>query len=164
MATIVRMDAKEILRHFKQLEDPRSSVNRLHPLDSVIPSHYAKGREQSAGSREQGAGIWQVKLKSQGAKRSVEIGTASVLACALPLIWWRFLPVGAAKVNRLRQRNPRDLGSMPHSGRLVVLASRLPNISRSAEAGGTPAPQTGGEPKSFANYCREARAIQAAFE
>jgi predicted transposase YbfD/YdcC len=27
---------KEILRHFEQLEDPRSKVNRLHPLDSVV--------------------------------------------------------------------------------------------------------------------------------
>ena len=26
----------EVLRHFRQLEDPRSPVNRLHPLDSVI--------------------------------------------------------------------------------------------------------------------------------
>ena len=32
----VRMDVKEVLRHFKQLEDPRSSVNVLHPLESVI--------------------------------------------------------------------------------------------------------------------------------
>ena len=30
------MDVKEVLRHFKQLEDPRSSVNLLHPLESVI--------------------------------------------------------------------------------------------------------------------------------
>ena len=36
MASSVRMDVKEILRHFKQLEDPRSSVNLLHPLDSVV--------------------------------------------------------------------------------------------------------------------------------
>src|SRR5208282_4349872 len=36
MASIVRMDVKEVVRHFKQLEDPRSAVNRLHPLDSVI--------------------------------------------------------------------------------------------------------------------------------
>jgi len=36
MAATVRMDMKEILGHFKQLEDPRSSVNRLHPLDSVV--------------------------------------------------------------------------------------------------------------------------------
>lgn len=36
MAGIVRMDVKEILRHFKQLKDPRSSVNLLHPLDSVV--------------------------------------------------------------------------------------------------------------------------------
>ena len=36
MAGTVRIDVKEILRHFKELEDPRSSVNLLHPLDSVI--------------------------------------------------------------------------------------------------------------------------------
>ncbi|MCX7427050.1 MAG: ISAs1 family transposase [Planctomycetia bacterium] len=36
MADTVRMDVKEILRHFEQLEDPRSEVNRLHPLDSVV--------------------------------------------------------------------------------------------------------------------------------
>ena len=36
MVATVRMDVKEVLRHFKQLEDPRSSVNLLHPLDSVV--------------------------------------------------------------------------------------------------------------------------------
>ena len=36
MASSVRMDVKEVLRHFQQLEDPRSSVNLLHPLDSVV--------------------------------------------------------------------------------------------------------------------------------
>ena len=36
MASRVRMDVKEVLRCFEQLEDPRSSVNLLHPLDSVI--------------------------------------------------------------------------------------------------------------------------------
>ncbi len=36
MATVVRLDVKEVLRHFKELEDPRSPVNRLHPLESVI--------------------------------------------------------------------------------------------------------------------------------
>ena len=36
MAATVRMDVKEVLRHFQELEDPRSSVNRLHPLDSVV--------------------------------------------------------------------------------------------------------------------------------
>ena len=36
MATTVRMDVKEVLRHFQQLEDPRSAVNLLHPLDSVV--------------------------------------------------------------------------------------------------------------------------------
>ena len=36
MVSNVRMGVKEVLRHFKQLEDPRSAVNRLHPLDSVV--------------------------------------------------------------------------------------------------------------------------------
>jgi len=36
MATTVRMDVKKLLRHFQQLEDPRSAVNLLHPLDSVV--------------------------------------------------------------------------------------------------------------------------------
>jgi len=36
MGSTVRMDVKEIVQHFKQLEDPRSAVNRLHPLESVI--------------------------------------------------------------------------------------------------------------------------------
>jgi len=36
MASIVRMDVKDVVRHFRQLEDPRSAVNRLHPLESVI--------------------------------------------------------------------------------------------------------------------------------
>ena len=36
MARVVRMDLKEVVGHFQQLEDPRSPVNRLHPLASVI--------------------------------------------------------------------------------------------------------------------------------
>ncbi len=36
MASIVRLDLKEVVQHFKQLEDPRSAVNRRHPLASVI--------------------------------------------------------------------------------------------------------------------------------
>src|SRR5208283_4416921 len=36
MATCVRMGLKEVVGHFKQLEDPRSAVNRLHLLESVI--------------------------------------------------------------------------------------------------------------------------------
>jgi predicted transposase YbfD/YdcC len=36
MARCVRMSVKEVVRHFEQLEDPRSPVNRLHPLESVI--------------------------------------------------------------------------------------------------------------------------------
>jgi predicted transposase YbfD/YdcC len=30
------MSVKEVVEHFKELEDPRSPVNRLHPLESVI--------------------------------------------------------------------------------------------------------------------------------
>jgi predicted transposase YbfD/YdcC len=36
MATRVRLDVEEVLRHFQELEDPRSSVNVLHPLGSVL--------------------------------------------------------------------------------------------------------------------------------
>jgi predicted transposase YbfD/YdcC len=36
MVSHVRMDVKEVLRHFQHLEDPRSAVNRLHPLESVV--------------------------------------------------------------------------------------------------------------------------------
>ncbi len=36
MATVVRLGVKDVVRHFKELDDPRSSVNRLHPLESVI--------------------------------------------------------------------------------------------------------------------------------
>ena len=36
MASCIRMNVKEVVQHFKQLEDPRSPVNRLHPLASVI--------------------------------------------------------------------------------------------------------------------------------
>jgi predicted transposase YbfD/YdcC len=36
MASIVRIDVKDVVQHFKQLEDPRSAVNRRHPLESVI--------------------------------------------------------------------------------------------------------------------------------
>src|SRR5271165_6089177 len=32
----VRMGVKEVVKHFKALEDPRSPVNRLHPLESVL--------------------------------------------------------------------------------------------------------------------------------
>jgi len=36
MASCVRTSVEEVVQHFKQLEDPRSPVNRLHPLESVI--------------------------------------------------------------------------------------------------------------------------------
>lgn len=36
MASCVQISVKEIVRHFQQLEDPRSPINRLHPLESVI--------------------------------------------------------------------------------------------------------------------------------
>ena len=36
MANSARMDIEEVLRHFDQLEDPRSTINRHHPLTSVV--------------------------------------------------------------------------------------------------------------------------------
>ncbi len=36
MPSRVRLDVKDVLRHFQALEDPRSPVNLLHPLDSVV--------------------------------------------------------------------------------------------------------------------------------
>jgi predicted transposase YbfD/YdcC len=36
MAATARLDLDEVLEHFEDLEDPRSSVNRLHPLPSVV--------------------------------------------------------------------------------------------------------------------------------
>jgi len=36
MANCIRMSVKEVVGHFKDLKDPRSPVNRLHPLESVI--------------------------------------------------------------------------------------------------------------------------------
>ena len=36
MSSIQRSDVAEIVRHFEELEDPRSSVNRQHPLTSVV--------------------------------------------------------------------------------------------------------------------------------
>jgi predicted transposase YbfD/YdcC len=36
MVSCIRMSVKEVVRHFKELEDPRSPVNRLHPLESII--------------------------------------------------------------------------------------------------------------------------------
>lgn len=36
MASCVRMGVKEVVQHFKALVDPRSPVNRLHPLESVL--------------------------------------------------------------------------------------------------------------------------------
>jgi hypothetical protein len=30
------MDVSEVVRHFEELEDPRSTVNRRHPLESVV--------------------------------------------------------------------------------------------------------------------------------
>ena len=48
MASCVRMDVKGVLQHFQQLEDPRSSVNLLHPLDSVVVIAEEK-REEKRG-------------------------------------------------------------------------------------------------------------------
>ncbi len=36
MAEVVRVDVQEVVRHFQDLEDPRSPINRWHPLDSVL--------------------------------------------------------------------------------------------------------------------------------
>ena len=36
MSSIQRSDVAEIVRYFEELEDPRSSVNRQHPLTSVV--------------------------------------------------------------------------------------------------------------------------------
>ena len=36
MASCISMSVKEVVQHFKALEDPRSPVNRLHPLESVL--------------------------------------------------------------------------------------------------------------------------------
>ncbi len=36
MTSIQRIGVDEILRHFDELEDPRSTVNLQHPLASVV--------------------------------------------------------------------------------------------------------------------------------
>ena len=36
MAARVRVGLDEVLVHFAELEDPRSEVNRRHPLESVV--------------------------------------------------------------------------------------------------------------------------------
>jgi hypothetical protein len=36
MADIQRLSLDEVVRHFEELEDPRSTVNRQHPLVSVV--------------------------------------------------------------------------------------------------------------------------------
>lgn len=36
MTTIPRIDIEEVLKHFEQLEDPRSTINLHHPLTSVV--------------------------------------------------------------------------------------------------------------------------------
>ena len=36
MAKTMRMEMEEVLQHFRELEDPRSCVNRVHPLETVI--------------------------------------------------------------------------------------------------------------------------------
>ena len=36
MAEIRRIGLDEVARHFEELEDPRSTVNRQHPLVSVV--------------------------------------------------------------------------------------------------------------------------------
>ena len=41
---------KEVLRHFEQLDDPRSSVNLLHPLGSVIVIAIGRNRPPANAS------------------------------------------------------------------------------------------------------------------
>jgi hypothetical protein len=36
MADIQRIGVDEIIRHFQELEDSRSTINRHHPPDSVV--------------------------------------------------------------------------------------------------------------------------------
>lgn len=36
MATITRITVQDVTRHFEGLEDPRSQINRRHPLVSVV--------------------------------------------------------------------------------------------------------------------------------
>ncbi|WP_406698419.1 transposase family protein [Singulisphaera sp. Ch08] len=36
MANIKQNDIDEIIQHFAELEDPRSTINRQHPLSSVL--------------------------------------------------------------------------------------------------------------------------------
>ena len=36
MADIQRIRLDEVVRHFEELEDPRSTINRKHPLVSVV--------------------------------------------------------------------------------------------------------------------------------
>ena len=36
MATLQRIDLDDVIAHFNQLEDPRSPINRQHPLVSVV--------------------------------------------------------------------------------------------------------------------------------
>src|SRR6516225_1568261 len=36
MADVRRIGLDEVVRHFEELEDPRSSINRKHPLVSVV--------------------------------------------------------------------------------------------------------------------------------
>ena len=36
MTTTTRITVKDVTRHFEGLEDPRSQINRRHPLVSVV--------------------------------------------------------------------------------------------------------------------------------
>ena len=36
MATLTRISVQDVTRHFEGLEDPRSEINRRHPLVSVV--------------------------------------------------------------------------------------------------------------------------------
>ena len=36
MADVQRIGLDEVIRHFEELDDPRSTINRMHPLSSVV--------------------------------------------------------------------------------------------------------------------------------
>ena len=36
MATLTRISVQDVTQHFEELEDPRSEINRRHPLVSVV--------------------------------------------------------------------------------------------------------------------------------
>jgi hypothetical protein len=65
MTSCVRMSVKEVVQHFEALDDPRSPVNRLHPLESVLVCRCGK-REKSFRRGNRG-GVWRSIFKQQQA-------------------------------------------------------------------------------------------------